>query len=182
MPASRLDGTKPKKTPKPIPWEDLRIAFIHNDKYQSPRTWLREMQSWPENRINSGSTKRRITGWGLDRAQYQHRRLEAAKEVQKELFAKLGPKMMQAKRKIIDKIIEKIKSVHDISDLHEILNILKVELGEPTTVTKAQVGGDESVDKAMEEIRNVVNAGRKTADAGRGAKAGAPAGSQSKVK
>lgn len=153
---------KPQTAQKNIDWDALKQAFIMQSEYTSPRTWLREMQEWPENRLDAGNTKRQIDGWGTERAQIRQQVAEETYQnlrmIEKERLSELLKGKLNLMKHIMDEIDnEGALSKYDPKDLKILWEIVKTELGEPTSISKTGILGDrDSLEAAERELRAIL--------------------------
>ena len=117
-------------------WEALKREFLIQDTYPMVGTWLQQVKGWTTKRILNGNTRKKVKGWGSERAHLQSKKTEAAIEKALELERKNVPTLRAAKAQLIANIVKDVGRWDRLNMMDKKLcyEILKVELREPTNV------------------------------------------------
>lgn len=147
-PGISIDGlskTKGQAIVIRVDWDELLREFCTQPDYTLVRTWLREVKKWPESKVNSGFTRENIVGWGKHRAEYRRSVHQEALERAREVQASMAPELLKAKLELVKQVIGQAgrwTKLHP-SEQKLVYDILKIELGEPTSIkVQANVGDD----------------------------------------
>ena len=138
-------------------WATLEREFVLNPSYPSVYLWLREVKKWPQAKIYTGNTRKRIVGWGTKRGHYQaiitKDTMEAYKQLQKENL----PGILHTKLAIIQNIVKDVGSWEKLTakDKKLCYDVVKNELGEPLSTTKLQHEGGDKPIPILGVIQNV---------------------------
>lgn len=117
-------------------WKTLFREFAMQTEVPGINTWLRDVKHWPQSKIDSGQTQHRIIGWSRRRAELQQKITQKAIDRAVEEEMRRVPMLRQAKLNLVARIISDVGDWKNLnsSDKQLCYQILKVELGEATTV------------------------------------------------
>ena len=99
--------------------------------------WFREVKKWTLAQTTSGNFFEKTMGWGSKRAELQQKLTEEAIEGLKQVEKERIPKLLTAKLNLVSQIMGEINEQNwkklTAKDKKLIYDILKNELGEPST-------------------------------------------------
>lgn len=136
-------------------WAALERAFILNETHTKVQTWLNEVMGWPANKIRSGHTMTKVSGWGKKREAFQEQITQAKIEEALKLERKNVPTLRAAKAALIANIVKDVGRWDRLNMMDKKLcyEILKVELREPTNVKDLPpAGAKDPVEALLEEF------------------------------
>lgn len=137
-----------------INWRELKREFLLDPTYTKPRTWLLEVKMWPKKKVLSGNTTAKTAGWGDDKAILERRKTEHAIAAMLEEQRRRIPELMKAKLNLVAQIIRDVGRWDRLQPVEKKLcfEILKTELGEPTSIkTVGLVSPKDPVEALLEE-------------------------------
>lgn len=158
---------KPKKPAKPArDYEGLKQKFIVQPHYKDARTYLRKEHGFTEQELKNGNVRRKIEGWGKERVKKRATLAEEAyaelRNTEKERLADL----LKGKLNLMKIIIDRIDNEGELDDaeareLKTLWEIVKTELGEPTSITRTGIYADRgALDEAEKELKDITNGDR----------------------
>ena len=161
---SRVPG---RSVTKYVDWTVLKREFLLDPDHTSPRQWLRNVKGWTPKKVLSGNTTAHVAGWGDDKARLQQRKTEAAINAALEEERKRIPKLRMAKLNLVVKIIEDVGRWDRLGSAEKKLcyEILKTELGEPTSIKTVGVVSPRDPVEALLEEYGLMKEGRVVVDA-----------------
>ncbi len=117
-------------------WESLHRAFLLNTTHTMVGTWLQQVMGWETKRILNGNTRKKVKGWGAERARLESKKTQRAIEKALEIERQNIPTLRAAKAQLIANIVKDVGRWDRLNMMDKKLcyEILKVELREPTNV------------------------------------------------
>lgn len=148
-------------------WTALKREFLLEPDYPNPRQWLRDIKGWPTKKLLSGNTVAKTSGWGNDKARLQQRKTEQAIQAMLDEQRKRIPDLMKAKLNLVVKIIADVGKWNQLQPVEKKLcfEILKTELGEPTSIKTLGIVSPKDPVEALLEEYGVMKEGRIIIDA-----------------
>lgn len=137
-----------------INWELLKRRFLENEEYASPTQWLYHEMMWPLAKIKNGGTTKHISGWSVEKATFEQRKTEYLMKMMIEEQRRRLPGLLKAKLLIVAKTIADVGKWDRLDSKEKKLcyDILKTELGEPTSIkTVGLVVPKDPVEALLEE-------------------------------
>lgn len=137
-----------------INWEALKREFLLDPDYTRAQTWLHQVKMWPVKKIRNGNTWKKINGWSADKAALERQKTEQQIQTMLDEQRRRTPELMKAKLNLVVKIIADVGKWDRLLPVEKKLcfEILKTELGEPTSIkTVGVVSAKDPVEALLEE-------------------------------
>jgi hypothetical protein len=151
-----------------INWQGLKREFFADPDYMEVKPWLHEVKMWDRGRILNGNTSKATRGWGAQKAAFERRKTEAAIEAMVAIQRKRIPDLLRAKLNLVSRICRDVDyrwASLQAADRKLCYEILKTELGEPTSIkTVGLVSAKDPVEALLEEY-GIMKEGRIVIDA-----------------
>lgn len=115
-----------------IDWEKLKQEFLAS-KFDNVATFLKEDKKWSEQKAGSGNVRRKVTGWGTEKAQMKHKITEEKKKEIEKKELERTPYVMASEIQILDRIIEQSKPYYITKIYYETVKVKDNKKGTETT-------------------------------------------------